>query len=85
MLPHATRVESQSSCFSPVHPGLLVKALKMMWYLKWLVQMSRILALGDKRMRERGMQEVHRKQDVFRVLVVGLNQNMKEFDRKQLV
>jgi len=41
-------VKKQSSCFHLVHSGSSGRALRKTWYLKWLMQMSRILVAERK-------------------------------------
>lgn len=45
-------VKRQSSCFHLDHPGSSGKASRKMWYLKWLVQMSRILVVESEKKEE---------------------------------
>ena len=48
LTPCYKELKKQSSCFHLVHPGSLGKALRKTWYLKWLMQMSRILVVERK-------------------------------------
>lgn len=45
-------------------PGSSGKASRKMWYLQWLVEMSRILVIEIKKKEEKG-KEVHREHKVY--------------------
>lgn len=67
-------VKKQSNYFHLVHPGSSGKALRKTWYLKWLMQMSRILVVERK---GRGGQGYAQETEDIEQKVADLDQNMK--------